>query len=223
MTATSSGSASTSADVVSTDDDGGGVDVTGVLSPSPDMRRNDAPGDLGSEDDTAVGGPRTVEIAPSREPRPGRRLEPEEDTRRRPGHRTVRIVRRVQLWSVFKVALLGSIVLYAICLIAVALLWSLAMSAGQVHHIEKFMRDIGFRNWTFDGAVLFQAVAFLGAVGMVVTSVMLTLWAAVVNVVSELTGGIRFTIIETDELDDDDEDRDDPVRAPRRRFRRRVE
>src|SRR5438309_1830581 len=67
---------------------------------------------------------------------------------RRPhGRRVVRVVRRVQLWSVFKVALLSFLVFYGIALLSAAAVWSLANSTGQVHHVEKFMRDIGFDNW----------------------------------------------------------------------------
>ena len=182
------------------------------------MTRHDEPGGHGEADDSVSRDPGTAQAAPPRTPRQARHSERDEDPRHRPGRRKVHIVRRIQLWSVFKIALLGSLVLYAICLISVALLWSVSMSTGQIHHIEKFMRDIGFRNWTFDGPVLFQAVTFLGAVGMIVTSVMLTLWAAIVNVVSELTGGIRFIVIETDEVDEPEND----SRRPNRRARRGV-
>lgn len=121
----------------------------------------------------------------------------------RPGRRVVRIVRHVQLWSVFKVTLLGGVVLYVVFLIATALGWSLLNATGQVHSIEQFMRQIGFENWSFDGARLFQGAALAGAVLLTAGSVLITLWAAIVNLISEATGGIRFTVIETDETDED--------------------
>lgn len=119
----------------------------------------------------------------------------------------VRVVRHVQLWSVFKVALLGGLVFYAIFLGFVALGWSLANSTGQVHHIEHFMRQIGFENWSFNGPHLFDAAALVGAVWLVVGSILITLGAAIVNLIAEATGGLRFVVIEVDEpLDEDDED-----------------
>lgn len=124
---------------------------------------------------------------------------------RRPGRRVVRIVRHVQLWSVFKVALLGGLVFYAIFLIATGVAWSLANATGQVHHIEQFMRQIGFDNWSFNGPALFRASALAGAVFLVAGSVMLTLGAAIVNLIAEATGGIRFTVIEVDGITDDDD------------------
>lgn len=108
----------------------------------------------------------------------------------------------------FKVALLGGLVLYGIFLLAVAVGWSLANATGQVHHIEKFMRDIGFDNWSFNGPQLFRGATLGGAVLLGAGSVFITLWAAVVNLIAELTGGLRFTVIETDETDED-EDEDD--------------
>lgn len=138
--------------------------------------------------------------------RPARR--PIFEPARRPGRRVTRVVRRVQLWSVFKLVLFASLVCYAIFLLAVAVGWSLANSTGQVHHIEKFMRDIGFDNWSFEGPKLFKASVFAGAVWVVAGTIMATLAAAIMNVISELTGGIRFTVLEVDE--DDGDELDDP-------------
>lgn len=143
-----------------------------------------------STTDDQVRGPRPTLFAPAR----------------RPGRRVTRILRHVQLWSVFKVALLGGLVLYGIFLISIVVVWSMVNAAGQVENFETFMRDIGFENWTLDGAQLFRAAAIIGAVGLAVSSVLLTLWAAVINLIAELTGGLRFTVIEPE---DDDEDHDD--------------
>jgi hypothetical protein len=148
---------------------------------------------------------------------------PDHGAERRPrGRRVVRVVRRVQLWSVFKVALLSFLVFYVITLLAAAAVWSLANSTGQVHHLEKFMRDIGFDNWTFNGGRLFSATAFSGAVLVVAASVFTTLAAALLNLISELTGGIRFIVIEdveptwSEDLHLDDDLGDDEIRQSRR-------
>ncbi len=115
----------------------------------------------------------------------------------------------MQLWSVFKVAVLGGLVLYVIFLVTTGLAWSVANATGQVHHIEQFMRQIGFDNWSFNGPQLFRGAALLGAVLLSAGSVLITLWAAIVNLIAEATGGIRFTVIETDETDDDPDESDD--------------
>lgn len=96
--------------------------------------------------------------------------------------------------------MLGSAVFYVVALLATAALWSIAVSSGQVHHIEKFMRDVGFDNWTFNGGRLFAAAALIGAVLAIAGSVLITLAGAVMNLISELTGGIRFTVIEVEHV-----------------------
>ena len=136
---------------------------------------------------------------------------------RRPGRRVTRIVRHVQLWSVFKIALLGGLVFYAVFLTFVGVSWSLANATGQIHHIEQFMRQIGFDNWSFNGPQLFRAAALVGAIVLVAGSILITLSAAVMNVISEATGGIRFTVIETDESDDDEDESDDDRGRRRKR------
>ncbi len=132
----------------------------------------------------------------------GREREPFFEPSRRPGRRVIRIVRHIQLWSVFKVALLGGLVFYVVFLIAIAVAWSLANATGQVHHVEQFMREIGFDNWSFNGAQLFRGAALVGAILLAAGTIIVTLWAGVINLIAELTGGLRFTVIETDEVDE---------------------
>lgn len=188
--------------------DRGDADTTTVVDPSSDRADADTLVTVGGDEDDRFETPPSVELPdrsaghrslrrhrdPDRAPR-----EPIFEPARQPGHRVTRVVRRVQLWSVFKVAVFGTIIFYAIFLLAVALGWALANSTGQVHHIEKFMRDIGFDNWSFDGPQLFRVAALVGAVGVVAGSVLITLSAAIINLISELTGGIRFTVLEVDD------------------------
>lgn len=191
-------------------------DVTEIIDDHADETVAEDPADA---DDLLLDEPPTVEVPErsgsrlhrqSRRDADGAPRQPLFAPARRPGRRVTRVIRRVQLWSVFKVSVFGALVCYAIFLLAVAVGWSLANSTGQVHHIEKFMRDIGFDNWSFEGPQLFKASVFAGAVGVVASSIMLTLLAAIMNLISELTGGIRFTVLEVDE--DDDDDLEDPPR-----------
>jgi hypothetical protein len=107
-----------------------------------------------------------------------------------------RIVRRIDLWSVLKLSLVLYTCIYASVLMATAGLWAFLNSAGLVSKFESFMKDVGFNNWEFHGAQMFKGVAAGGAV-LVLAFALLTLVAVgLVNVVSELTGGIRVTVIE---------------------------
>ncbi len=114
----------------------------------------------------------------------------------RRGRRVHRIVRRIDLWSVLKLALVLYTCVYAAVLMATAGLWAFLNSAGLVDKFENFMKDVGFDNWQFHGAPMFKGVAAAGAILVLALSVLTLVFAGLVNVVSELTGGIRITVIE---------------------------
>ena len=107
-----------------------------------------------------------------------------------------RVIRRVDLWSVLKLALVLYTCIYAAVLMATAGLWAFLNSSGLVDKFESFMRDVGFNNWQFHGPQMFKGVAAAGAILVLAFSVMSVVVVGLVNVVSELTGGIRITVIE---------------------------
>ncbi len=114
----------------------------------------------------------------------------------RRGRRVKRIVRRIELWSVLKVALLFYTCMYGVALAAVAALWGIANSAGLVDNFEGFMDDVGFENWQFYGQDMFRRAAVIGAIAVLTTTILTVVAVALVNVISELTGGIRFVVLE---------------------------
>ncbi|HEV7721813.1 MAG TPA: DUF3566 domain-containing protein [Iamia sp.] len=115
---------------------------------------------------------------------------------RRRGRRVTRIVRRIELWSVLKIALVFNTILLGVVLGSVALLWGLANTTGLVDDLEGFLRDAGFEDFRFKGDRMFEQVAFIGAVGALATTVFMVLATALLNLISEITGGIRFVVIE---------------------------
>lgn len=115
---------------------------------------------------------------------------------RRRGRRVTRIVRRVELWSVLKVGLVFNTIMLGVSLGAVAILWGLANTTGLIDDLEGFLQDAGFEDFRFRGEQMFQQVAFIGAVGALAATVFLVLAAALLNLISEITGGIRFVVIE---------------------------
>jgi hypothetical protein len=78
----------------------------------------------------------------------------------------------------------------------VALLWGLANTTGLVDDLEGFLRDAGFEDFRFQGERMFEQVAFIGAVGALAATVFMVLAAALLNLISEITGGIKFVVIE---------------------------
>ena len=183
------------------DDESSAADdlVLGVAA-AGSVSSGDAP--VADADTTAV--PAVAPVAPVAAPPEGRRRRREDadpdlvKVGRRQGRRVRRIVRRVDLWSVLKLAVVLYTCLYAAVMATLALLWGLAYSSGQIEKVQSFMSDVGLDNYRFYGDQMWRACAMIGAIGVLAATVVTVLTAALVNVISETTGGIRFVVIEED-------------------------
>jgi hypothetical protein len=108
-----------------------------------------------------------------------------------------RIVRHVDPWTVLKLSLMFFACLFIVMLVAGILLWHLAASAGTITKIEDFIAEAGaFTTFKFDGAKILQASVLGGLVMVIVASGFSVLLAVLFNLISDLVGGIRFTVIE---------------------------
>ena len=97
-----------------------------------------------------------------------------------------------------KLALIFFLCMYAVGLVTMAVLWGFANSAGLVDNFESFANEVGWENWQFDGEEMFRQAAVIGAVLVVAATLLTVLATALLNVISELTGGIRLVVIEED-------------------------
>jgi len=129
---------------------------------------------------------------------PTPKVTPSSGKRVRRGRRVKRVVRRIDLWSVLKLALIVYTCLYLAVLATLAALWGILYSSGNVAKLQSFLEDVGLENFTFYGNQMFRACAAVGAVGVLAGTVITVLATALVNVISEMTGGIRLIVIEED-------------------------
>lgn len=137
-----------------------------------------------------------ADAQPVLEPEPG--PESQSGRRVRRGRRVKRVVRRIDLWSVLKLSLVVYTCLYLATLATLAALWSLAYRSGNIENLQSFLGDVGLDNFTFYGNQMFRACAAIGAVGVMAGTVITVLATALVNIISEMTGGIRLVVIEED-------------------------
>ena len=148
----------------------------------------------------------------------------------------------IDVWSVFKISALFYISLGLIILVAVTLLYNAGRSIGTVDQVESFVTRMGaygecipqpevpegtefeedddcadgevlVGGFRIDDGTLFKAAAIGGAILVVAGSIGNVLLTVLINLLNELTGGLRHTIIK------------EPVRRPpsgsqRRRPRR---
>lgn len=110
--------------------------------------------------------------------------------------RVTRIIRDIDPWSVFKVGLVFHFVAYLIMLVALVLLWSVASATGTIDNIQQFMKSFGWESFEFKGGQLFVNVMILGLLGVVLATALWVLAATVFNLITDLVGGIRVTVLE---------------------------
>ena len=130
---------------------------------------------------------------------------------RRPRVRRVtRVVRHVDPWSVFKVAAAFSIIAYAIALVAGVLLWNVAYATGTIDNIERGMESTGWEVFELDGGEIFHNAWIGGLFGAVALTGLAVLVATLFNLITDLVGGIRLTVLEEEVVE--------KTASPMRRF-----
>ncbi|MFP4511600.1 MAG: DUF3566 domain-containing protein [Acidimicrobiales bacterium] len=108
-----------------------------------------------------------------------------------------RIVRRIDPWSVLKVSLLFYLCVWVMAIVAVVLLWGVAVGSGAVASLESFIAEfLAFEEFRFNGDQLFQIFALGGLIGAFVATAITAVLAVVFNLIADLTGGVRFTVVE---------------------------
>ena len=110
--------------------------------------------------------------------------------------RVTRVVREIDPWSALKVGLVFHLVIYLTLLVASVLLWSVASATGTIDNIERFLESFGWESFQFNGLALFLNVLFLGLLGVVLLTALWVLGAMVFNLITDLVGGIRVSVLE---------------------------
>ncbi|MEO5900144.1 MAG: DUF3566 domain-containing protein [Ilumatobacteraceae bacterium] len=114
--------------------------------------------------------------------------------------RVTRVVRHIDTWSVFKVALVFSAFLYAVTLTAGVLLWHVAIATGTVDNVERFFEGFGWQTFKFKGGEIYHNAWIAGmfvAIGLTGFAVLV---ATMFNLITDLVGGIRVSVLEEEVL-----------------------
>ena len=130
---------------------------------------------------------------------------------RRPRVRKVtRVVRHVDPWTVFKVAGVFSLVVYVVALTAGVLLWNVAYATGTIDNLERFFESFGWSEFEFNGGEIYHNAWIAGLFGAVGLTGAAVLAASLLNLITDLVGGVRFTVLEEEVVE--------RTTAPMRRF-----
>ena len=118
-------------------------------------------------------------------------------SRRLRARRVRRLVRHVEPWSVLKLALVFYFCLWVIMLVSGAILWRVAVSSGVIDNIEGFIESLFvLDNFKFNGDELFRAYAVGGLLMVIVATGFTVLATVLFNLISDLIGGVRVTVIQ---------------------------
>jgi hypothetical protein len=120
---------------------------------------------------------------------------------KRSARRVRRVVRHVDAWSVFKVASIFIACVWGVIVLASLLIWRAAESSGSVDNTEDFVKDIGFKDFDFDPHQMFDALLSAGAVLAIASVFFVVLLTILFNLICDMTGGVRITMIEQDVAD----------------------
>jgi len=117
--------------------------------------------------------------------------------KRQPTSRAViRVVRHVDPWSVFKIALVANFGLYLIVLVAGVMLWNVADVTGTVDNVERFFESFGWSSFDFNGGEIYHNAWIAGLFVVIGLTGLAVLLATLFNLITDLVGGIRLTVVE---------------------------
>ena len=108
-----------------------------------------------------------------------------------------RVLRHIEPWSALKVGLIFYTCVWGLSTIAIRILWNTAEDAGTIQKVESFIEDLfALEVFEFDSEQILR-IFFLGGLILVVGGTAITVVLVVLfNLISDLTGGVRFTMIE---------------------------
>ena len=132
-----------------------------------------------------------------------------------------RLIRHVDPWSMLKLAVLVSLCMWLIVMIAALVMWTVARNAGTIANIESFVNSsLSLQDWKLDGEFIFRQfglITLLLALGFAASIVVASL---VFNLISDIIGGVWVSVIEEETarpvVEPDGEGRG-PTDAPRAR------
>ena len=118
--------------------------------------------------------------------------------RRQRVRKLTRVVRHIDPWSAFKVGIVFSLAAYIVCLTAGALLWRVADSTGTLGNIERWFTQFGWETFELRGDAVFAAARTIGLFLSIALSGLFVLLATLFNLVSDMVGGIRISVLENE-------------------------
>ncbi len=112
------------------------------------------------------------------------------------GVRSKRLIRRVDVWTVFKVSFIFYLLALVALVVAGVIVWNAASAFGFIHTIEKSVRTLfSLKTFTLHPRTALAYGSGIGALLCVVGVVVNVLAAVAYNLISDLVGGIQVVVV----------------------------
>jgi len=129
------------------------------------------------------------------------------------GRRVRRVLRKIDTWSLAKLAFLLHACFAIVFLVAGLILWFAADGAGAITTIEDAVKaNLRLDTFSIDGTVLFRAALMGSVLSTIIGTLLWVLGAFLFNLLSDLTGGIQVWVLEEVLFDQDEVETDVPIR-----------
>jgi hypothetical protein len=115
---------------------------------------------------------------------------------REPVARRRMTIKRLDPWSVLKFGAFASVVLYAVFLLVAGVVWFIIDRLQLVDQACEIALDIGFTSCGVNAGNLFQVLALLGGMWVIVQTAILVFLAFLHNLIADLTGGLVIGVID---------------------------
>jgi len=108
-----------------------------------------------------------------------------------------RVVKHIDPWSVLTFSVVFHLCLFGALLISSVMVWWIADGAGTIEDMEAFITDLGdCERFEIDGNAIFRAAVSIAAFLTLASTALVVILASLFNLISDLVGGIRVTVIE---------------------------
>ena len=108
-----------------------------------------------------------------------------------------RLIRHVDPWSMLKLAVLVSLCMWLITMIASVILWTVAESSGTISSIENFVNSsLQLQDWKLDGEFLFRQFGLITLLLYLGFAASIVVASLVFNLISDIIGGVWISVIE---------------------------
>lgn len=128
------------------------------------------------------------------------RTQPQPAAKRSAPRRIRVVVRRINPWSVLKMALIFYFCLMLVVLVGLGILYGVLDSLGIIDTTEELLTELGFGEgpggFEFNFGYIFRTLFLIGAISTALWAALTVFVALLYNLISDLVGGIEVTLTE---------------------------